>query len=350
MTAGLLRPSPDGAVRASLIGSTPIVEIGVELPGITGEVRTQPVYLKIEAANPFGSIKDRTAYALVRSLELRGELAPGSRIIESTSGNLGVALAAIAAERGYRFVAVVDPKISGPTLGRLQDLGADVEMVGEADTTGNYLLARLARVRQLREQHRELAWTDQYRNPANPRAHFERTGPELLRQCGGRLGTVFVAVSTGGTLAGIGRYLRAVSPATSVVAVDVPGSRAVGCSFGTRLLNGIGSSQRSAFLVPGLYDRVELVPDPEAITTCHAAAQAGVSIGGSSGAALAAAIRWLRAGHENPARRSGPVAVVCPDGAENYLDTLFDPAWLEHRGIDLTCVKPPLLTRKASLA
>ena len=228
MIAELLRPSPDRAVRASLIGSTPVIEIGVELPGTTGEVRTHPVYLKTEAANPFGSIKDRTAYALIRSLELRGELAPGARIIESTSGNLGVALAAIAAERGYRLVAVVDPKISGPTLRRLQDLGRNIEMVGDADATGNHLLAGLARVRQLMERHRELAWTDQYRNPANPRAHFERTGPELLRQCGGLLAAAFVAVSTGGTLAGIGRYLRAVSPATTVVAVDVPGSHAVG--------------------------------------------------------------------------------------------------------------------------
>jgi N-(2-amino-2-carboxyethyl)-L-glutamate synthase len=222
-------------------------------------------------------------------------------------------------------------------------------MVGDADATGNHLLARLARVRQLMERHRELAWTDQYRNPANPRAHFERTGPELLRQCRGLLAAAFVAVSTGGTLAGIGRYLRAVSPATTVVAVDVPGSHAVGPAVGTRLLNGIGSSQRSAFLTPGLYDRVELVPDAEAIATCHAAAQAGVSIGGSSGAALAAAIRWLRAGPENPAHGSGAVAVVCPDGAENYVDTLFDPTWLEHRSIDLTGVNPPQLTRKASL-
>ena len=267
MTAGLLRPSPDGAVRASLIGSTPIVEIGVELPGITGEVRTQPVYLKIEAANPFGSIKDRTAYALVRSLELRGELAPGSRIIESTSGNLGVALAAIAAERGYRFVAVVDPKISGPTLGRLQDLGADVEMVGEADTTGNYLLARLARVRQLREQHRELAWTAPVPEPGRPAGPFRADGPRatppVWRPAGDR-----VRGRVDGRHAGRNRPL----PPGRLTCNIGRGRRrarisAVGCSFGTRLLNGIGSSQRSAFLVPGLYDRVELVPDPEAITT-----------------------------------------------------------------------------------
>jgi N-(2-amino-2-carboxyethyl)-L-glutamate synthase len=145
---------------------TPIVPARID---VGGEPRF--VYLKLEAFGPWGSIKDRTARSLVTSLEAEGKLHPGSTIVESTSGNLGVALASLARTRGYRFVAVVDPKVSTGCLRAMRALGARIELVDSADRDGGYLGARLARVRELCEASLALVWPDQYTNPANPRAH-----------------------------------------------------------------------------------------------------------------------------------------------------------------------------------
>lgn len=334
-----------GVPFAARIGGTPVMPVGVPLRrGGGGGRSVASVLLKLEAANPGGSIKARTAYALIRSLESNGRLRPGQRIVESTSGNLGLALAEIAQELGYGFVAVVDPKASRSTLDRLLSLGAEVELVSERDATGGFLLTRLARVRALLERDRGLAWTDQYRNPANPRVHFEQTGPEVLRQCG-RPAAVFVAVSTGGTLAGVGRYCKAVSPGTAVVGVDVHGSRVFGSVTSPRLLNGIGSSQPSAFLRTEHYDAVELVTDVEAIGACHAARdQLGLSLGGSSGAVLAACVRWLtRRAEAGLPPADGPVVCLCPDDATKYAETIYNPAWLVRHRVPLSDLPRPCL-------
>lgn len=324
-----------GVPFAARIGGTPVVSVGVPLDRVGGHrPSVASVLLKLEAANPGGSIKARTAYALIRSLESNGCLRPGQYIVESTSGNLGVALAEMAQELGYGFIAVVDPKASPSTLDRLVSLGAEVELVSQPDGTGGFLLTRLARVRALLEQNRGLAWTDQYRNAANPRVHFEQTGPEVIRQCG-RPAAVFVAVSTGGTLAGVGRYCKAVSPGTAVVGVDVYGSRVFGSVTSPRLLNGIGSSQPSAFLRTEHFDDVELVTDADAIGACHVARdQLGLSLGGSSGAVLAACVRWLkRRAQAGLPWADRPVVCLCPDDAVKYADTIYNPAWLTRHGI-----------------
>src|SRR5262245_27837850 len=166
------------------------------------------VNLKLEGHNPGGSIKDRTALSLIESLEHRGALRPGSVVIDSTSGNLGVALAMIARARGYEFVAVVDPKTTDENLAKMSAMGAQLEHVRQPDETGGYLLSRLARVQELCASSHAFVWTDQYSNPANPAAHFRATGPEIYRDMDGQVDAVFVAVSTGGTLAGVGRYFK----------------------------------------------------------------------------------------------------------------------------------------------
>ena len=256
MAAPPLFTSAVAAQAGTLVGvrrATPLVEVELVLAA-----RPRRVRLKLEAANRWGSSKDRTAFALLEALESSGELAAGATIVESSSGNLGVALAALARQRGYGFVAVVDPRVASANLRELQELGARIELADEPDEQGGYLLARLRRVQDL-VRNEGYAWTNQYGNPANPDIHYTETAPELWRQTADGCDAVFVAVSTGGTLAGVARYLRETAPRVQVVAVDMVGSSALGYPSGPRLLTGIGSARRSEFLTPSDYDAAMLV-------------------------------------------------------------------------------------------
>jgi len=287
------------------------------------------IHLKLEAFNRFGSIKARTATGLVDALEEQGRLWPGIRIVESTSGNLGVALAGIAAERGYLFTAVVDPCTAPALLAGMVEQGAEIDMVAEKDCAGGYLISRLRRVRELTDGRTDRIWSNQYGSPANPRAHELGTAPEIARQAGGAMDAVFVAVSTGGTLAGVGRYLREHHPECRVVGVDVPGSVAFGGPPGPRQLTGIGSSVQSQFLRPWMYDEHIEVEPGAALAACRRlAAQTGIEVGGSGGAVLAACLRYLQA---HPEIRH-PVC-LCPDSGANYRQTIFDDGWLHANGL-----------------
>ncbi len=311
-------------------GNTPIARIALTIHG-----RTRTVHLKLEGANPCGSLKDRTAASLVDDLEQRGLLRRGSTLVESTSGNLGVALASIARRRGYPFLAVVDPKTTPENLARLRRLGARIELVETPDEAGGYLLSRLQRVHELCASSDAFVWPDQYSNPANPRAHEHGTAPELLEQLHGQLDAIFVPVSTGGTLAGIARFLRRESAATRIVAVDALGSVALGGRAGPRLLTGIGSSRRSSFASTDLYDERVLVGDAEAFAFCRAlAAQTSIRVGGSSGATLAACARVLA---DADLER---VVCLCADRGENYASTIYDDGWFTRHGIDPAALEP----------
>ncbi|MEO7019449.1 MAG: 2,3-diaminopropionate biosynthesis protein SbnA [Ktedonobacteraceae bacterium] len=284
------------------------------------------VHLKLEGENPTGSMKDRTAYSLVQNLEKQGQLRPGSTIVESTSGNLGVALAFIARAKGYRFIAVVDPKTTPENLEKMRQLGAQIEMVTQFDVCGGYLLSRLQRVQELCQQSSEYLWTDQYNSPANPYIHYTQTGPEIYRQMQGQVDAVFVPVSTGGTLAGIGRFFREVSPTTQIIGVDAYGSVIFGTPPAPRKLTGIGSSRPSSFLHQGLYDTHMLIRDEEAFLFCRTLhATTGFMVGGSSGAVLAACTRYLAA---HPVLER--VVCVCADRGQSYASTIFDDDWIEH--------------------
>jgi 2,3-diaminopropionate biosynthesis protein SbnA len=308
-----------------VVTGTPIAWIAMTIDG-----RPRTVGLKLEGANPSGSVKDRTAAALIKDLDRRRLLHRESIIVESTSGNLGVALATIARRRGLRFQAIVDPKITPENLARLLALGTHVECVTQPDDGGGYLLSRLRRVHGLCASSDRFVWPDQYTNPANPWAHEHGTGPELLAQSAGELDAVLVPVSTGGTLAGIARCLRREAPATRLVAVDVRGSVALGGQPAPRLLTGIGASRSSAFLSAAMFDERIFVADAEAFAFCRAlVAATGIWIGGSSGATLAASVRLLTA-------QSGleRIVCVCPDRGERYASTIYNDRWLAERGID----------------
>jgi N-(2-amino-2-carboxyethyl)-L-glutamate synthase len=301
---------------------TPIADITLEIGS-----RWRKVGLKLESYNPSGSIKYRTACGLIAALEMAGRLAPGTHLVESTSGNLGVALAFLSQARGCRFTAVTDPKADPAVLEHIQSMDAFVIIVREPDKAGGYLLSRLAMIRQLLAEDPASVWPNQYENPANPEIHYHETAPEICRQRPG-MDAVFIAASTGGTLAGIGRYLKSASPSVKVVGVDIRGSRVFDYPSGKRLITGIGSSRPSLFLQPSDYDDVVIVDDREAIIACHYLQDnIGIGLGGSAGAVVAACARYLKA-HPEIAE---PVC-ICPDGRANYLNTLYNQAWLAEHG------------------
>jgi 2,3-diaminopropionate biosynthesis protein SbnA len=303
---------------------SPVVPISLVIDGVC-----RIVHLKLEGATPGRSVKDRTAEALLEDLEQRGCLERDSIIVESTSGNLGVALARLVQARGLEFLAVVDPKTTPENLARMRQLGASVQVVDTADDKGGYLMTRLARVRELCASSTRYVWTNQYANPANPRAHYTTTAPEIYAQLGGRVDAVFVPVSTGGTLAGLSRYFRCISPSTAVIAVDSRGSVVLGGSPGPRLLTGIGSSLPSTFLTPDMYDASVQVADAEAFAFCRALfAATGIKVGGSSGAVLAACATYCAA---NP--RLERVVCLCADGGQNYDASIYDDRWLAQHGL-----------------
>lgn len=306
---------------------TPLLDIALHVNS-----RWRHVSLKLESYNPGESIKYRTAQGLVENLKQAGRLWPGITLIESTSGNLGVALALLSTEYDFRFTAVTDPKTDPTVLDRIRSLGAQVICVTEPDKAGGYLLSRLAKVRDLLAEQPDAIWSNQYENPSNPDVHYRQTAPEICKQCP-EIDAVFVAASTGGTLAGIGRYLRASNPSVRIVGVDMHGSAVFGLPVGKRLVTGIGSSRPSSFLRRSDYDDVVLVDDLAAVATCHRLRdELGLGLGGSSGAAIAACSRYL-AVNEDIVR----AVCICPDGASNYLNSLYSQEWLALNGVDLEC-------------
>jgi N-(2-amino-2-carboxyethyl)-L-glutamate synthase len=321
------------------IGNTPMRKIYLLIDG-----RWRPVWLKLEGCNPAGSSKDRAAISLIGDLEDKGLIKSSSTIVESTSGNLGVALAYICRELGYGFLAVVDPKTTPENRRRMRNLGAELDLVEEQDETGGYLLSRLKRVKQLCSQSPNYVWTDQYSSPANPRSYYDSLAPEIYRQMDGAIDAIFVAVSTGGTLAGIGRYLRCASPDTEIIAVDACGSVIFGGSQKPRKLTGIGSSRESSFITSEFYDSHILVGDSEAFAACHQLNDSiAIKVGGSSGATLFACASYLAA-HPDLHR----VVCVCPDDGRNYDSTIFDTAWLAGNGF--AGLKPGPLVQRIVIA
>lgn len=320
-----LAPKEIGA-QLDKIGNTPLIPIECVIDGVP-----RIIHLKLEGFNPAGSVKDRTAISLIRDLERRHRITDDNVIVESSSGNLGVALAMICKSRGYKLLAVVDPKTTSENIRKMEAFGARIEKVAKPDPSGGYLLARLDRVRQICATSAHYLWTDQYSNVANPDAHYSETAPEIYQQMRGEVDVVFVAVSTGGTLAGVGRYFREINPRTVIVGVDACGSIVFGGSPAPRKLTGIGSARVSSFIEPILYDTSIIVTDEQAFAFCRAINDAtGISVGGSSGAVLAACASYLL---HHPEKFN--VVCLCPDDGNNYQSTIYNDQWLVDNNIAL---------------
>lgn len=293
-------------------------------------------YLKLEGLNPAGSIKLKTALGLIDDLELGGYLKPGSRLIESSSGNLGVALSMICATKGYRFTCVTDPLASEHNLILMRAAGAYVIQVDERDESGGYLGTRIRCIEEHLKADPELVWTNQYANTAGPRAHADSTAQEILREFDS-VDYLFVGTGTTGTLMGCLDRFRKQSPGTRVIAVDAHGSVTFGFPPARRRLPGLGTSRR-----PGLRDldgnqpdEVVRVEETDAIRACRRLAiDRGVFVGASTGAVVAA---MLQRGRNFPP--DATLVAVSPDMGDRYAQTIYDEDWvLQNYGADVAAV------------
>ena len=295
-------------------------ELYVDLRSIFGH----SLFLKCEGFNFAGSIKLKAATEMVEAAERDGVLTPGSVLVESSSGNLGVALSMLAASKGYRFLCVTDSRCNLSTRRMMEALGSQVHIIAEPDANGGLLGARINYIRGLCASDDRYVWLNQYTNPGNWQAHYRRTAPAIVRQFP-RLDVLFVGAGTTGTLMGCARFLREWHRPVRIIAVDAAGSVTFGGAPGRRMIPGLGMSVRPPRLDESYVDEVVRVEEPDTVRACHRLARRGFLFGGSTGTVVSGAMGWL-AQHE--ARELTAVAIA-PDLGERYLDTIYQTNWLE---------------------
>jgi 2,3-diaminopropionate biosynthesis protein SbnA len=301
------------------VGNTPVVALRRLFPDPGVEV-----IAKLELLNPGGSMKDRSARHIVEAGLREGSILPGSHLIESSSGNFGIALAIAARIYDLRFTCVVDPKTTRANVAILRGLGADVEIVSERDHAGGYLHSRIRRIGELLAAMPGAIWVNQYANDRNWEAYYHGTGAELSDQLVHPPDVLFAAVSTTGSILGCARRLRERFPELRVVAVDAVGSVIFGPPAGPRELPGIGSSRVPELCRPEEIDDVVHVDDVDAALGCRELLLAeGIFAGGSTGAVVAAIERGLPA-LPRPCR----IVAIFPDRGDRYLDLVYDDDWL----------------------
>ena len=284
----------------------------------------RPLFLKCEGLNFAGSIKLKPAVEMVNAAERAGTLTPRSILVESSSGNLGVALSMIAASKGYRFLCVTDSRCNLSTRLLMQALGGEVHLITEPDPARGFLGARLDYVRALCASDDRYVWLNQYANPGNWMAHYRTTAPSIARSFP-ELDVLFVGAGTTGTLMGCARFFREWHRTVRVVAVDAAGSVTFGGEPGRRMIPGLGTSVRPPLLDESYVDEVIHIEEPDTIRTCHRLARTGFLFGGSTGTVVSGALDWL-ARHDRP----GLTAVaIAPDLGERYIETIYQANWVQ---------------------
>ncbi|WP_433557149.1 2,3-diaminopropionate biosynthesis protein SbnA [Pseudonocardia xinjiangensis] len=294
-------------------------QLYVDLQSIFG----QSLYLKCEGFNFAGSIKLKAASEMVEAAERDGLLRPGSILVESSSGNLGVALSMIAASKGYGFVCVTDSRSNLATRRLMEALGSQVQIITEPDPVGGFLGARIDYVRSLCASDPRYVWLNQYTNPGNWRAHYRTTAPAIADEFP-RLDVLFVGAGTTGTLMGCARFFREWHRPVRIVAIDSVGSVTFGGAPGRRMIPGLGTGVRPALLDESYVDEVVLVEEADTIRACHRLARSGFLFGGSTGTVVSGAMSWL-AQHDDGDLTS---VAIAPDLGERYLDTVYQSNWV----------------------
>ncbi|MFC9285573.1 2,3-diaminopropionate biosynthesis protein SbnA [Streptomyces sp. NPDC057052] len=290
---------------------------------LDGAAANIDLYLKIEGLNPAGSIKLKTARSMVEDAERRGFLSRGSRLIESSSGSLGIALAVVSAAKGYRFLCVTDPSTSALSVETMRALGAEVVTVNRPDEAGGYLGTRIAYIHEQLAGDPDLVWLNQYVNPANSAVHDRCTAAAISATIPD-LDYLFVGTGTSGTLMGCIRHFRRESPGTRIIAVDAVGSVNFGGAAARRFIPGIGTSRRPEILRSELVDDMELVAETDTVRTCRwLARRYGFFAGGSTGSVVQAV---LRRAPELPPGSS--VVAVSPDLGDRYVQTIYNDDWV----------------------
>ncbi len=304
------------------VGKTPLVKLN----RITEDI-SSPVYVKLEALNPGGSVKDRIGLSMIEAAEKEGLLKPGDTIVEATAGNTGVGLAMAAAIKGYRAIFVMPDKMSADKVRLLRSYGAEVVMVPTAvpahsPHSYNGVADRLAR---------ELpgAWRPhQFENPHNPQTHYAETGPEIWEDSAGRVEVFVAGMGTGGTISGVGRYLKQQNPSIEIVGADPEGSILSGDSPKPYLVEGIGEDFIPKTFNRQMVDHMIRVSDQQSFLTARRLArEEGMLVGGSSGTAVAAALTFAQ-------RLKQPkyMVVLLPDTGRNYLSKIFSDQWMQKKG------------------
>ena len=335
MVISKLKTSPDLRVYDNIlevIGNTPLVRlnrIGRSIPC--------PIYAKLEFLNPGGSVKDRIGLTMIAEAEESGRLKPGGTVVESTSGNTGVGLAIACAINDYKAIFVMPDKMSQEKIQLLRAFGAKVVItptaVSPEDPRSYYSVAN-----QIVKETPDAVLADQYHNPENPRSHFLTTGPEIWEQTEGRVTDVVVGMGTGGTISGVGRYLKQRNPHIRMIGVDPTGSILLetwqqgqvpdDVQATTYMVEGIGEDFLPTSLDLSMIDEVLRVTDKESFLWARRLVkEEGIFCGGSSGSAVAAAVRYAQ--DLDPERL---VVVILPDSGSRYLSKVFDDKWMRENG------------------
>ena len=311
------------------VGNTPLIR----LAGVSKETGCE-ILGKAEFLNPGGSVKDRAALFIIQDAERRGTLKPGGTVVEGTAGNTGIGLAHICAARGYKCVIVIPDNQSPEKMDLLRTLGADVRPVPPKpyvdDDNYQKIAARLA------ASLPSAIWANQFDNVVNRQAHIETTGPEILRDTDGKVDAFTCATGTGGTLAGVARYLKQHKPGVRIVLADPSGSALYSWiktgelkATGSSITEGIGTTRITANLKDSPIDDAVTVDDPACVKMVYRLLrEEGLFVGGSSGINVSAAVQV--------ARQMGPghtiVTLLCDRGGL-YSQRLFNPAWLKEKGL-----------------
>lgn len=311
-----------------LTGHTPLVELHHLLPKTNLRILA-----KLEQFNPGGSAKDRTAHALIEQALVEGKIPSEGpvHLVESSSGNLGVALARQAVTRGWRFTCVVDPRTNSTTLATMRALGGTIDYVEQPDPdTGDWLVARQRRVAELISSDEGAINLDQYSNRAAFLAHDQGTMSEIIQQLGHAPDALLVAMSTTGTIGGCLRCVRREEAKTLVIGVDSLGSVLFGGQRGQRLLPGYGAGAVPDLSADATPDRVIRVADQKAVIGARALTRAEAILPGASGGAVMAALKENAEELEQQLGAGATVVVILHDAGTAYLDTVYSDEWVEN--------------------
>ncbi len=295
-----------------IIGNTPLMEV----TNIEKELGLEAtVLVKLEYLNPAGSTKDRAALSMIEDAEAKGRLKAGSVIIEPTSGNTGIGLAAIAASRGYRVILTMPDTMSAERRNILKAYGAELVLTPGAEG----MAGAIAKAEELAREIPDSLIAGQFVNPANPAAHRKTTGPEIWRDTDGKVDVFIAGVGTGGTLTGVGEYLKSQNPAVRIVALEPEDSPYLSEGrAGAHTLQGIGAGFVPEALNTEIYDEIFKCPGKEAFETAKLLAKKeGISVGITSGAALYGAITLAR----RPENKGKVIVALLPDSGDRYYST-----------------------------